>query len=376
METVIDYLKEYGQYSFREKPLNDVDSVILCMLSYLKFDGVVPNVRENRPSVTLAGIKEGPDYDKLFGDKRYELNNRRLVETILSGRRFNQLKMNCYMNLVHKDYETQFAALTFILDNGLAYVAFRGTDETLVGWKEDFNMAFLSPIPAQEYSVRYLNTVADMIRCPIYVGGHSKGGNLAIYSAMNCKPVFQERICGIYSLDGPGFRPELLENCHYELIQDRVVKIVPRESIIGMIFESDPNVKVVKCKGFGMSQHELFNWGVEKDQLRFAEEMNRGSDRTNQTLNRWVLSLNEFQIRTFVDTFYQVICSTQADNLIDLMADRKKTYNTVKNALKEVDPETSEVIKITFRMLLDLVSEQMKDKAKDFWHDIKTIVSK
>ena len=178
--TVIEYLQKYGDISFREKPLNDVDSLALCQLSYLKFDGMVSDVRHNGPSVTLREIAERPDVDKLFGDVRFEKENRALFEGMLSGRRFRDMKLNCYINLVEKEWETQFSAITFILDDGTLFLAFRGTDETIIGWKEDFNMAFLSPVPGQEYSVKYVNMVTGWLHQPFYIGGHSKGGNLAV----------------------------------------------------------------------------------------------------------------------------------------------------------------------------------------------------
>ena len=155
--TVIEYLKKYGDIPFREKPLNDVDSLALCQLSYLKFDGMVSDVRHNGPSVTLQEIAKRPDVEQLFGDVRFEKENRALFEGLLSGRRFRNMKLNCYINLVEKEWETQFSAITFILDDGTLFLAFRGTDETIVGWKEDFNMAFLNPVPGQEYSVKYVN---------------------------------------------------------------------------------------------------------------------------------------------------------------------------------------------------------------------------
>ena len=205
MATVLDYLKEYRDISFREMPMTEVDSLALCQLSYLKFDGLVPEVHENLPSVTLATLKKNPEFDKLFADVRYEEVNRALVDAMLSGKRYRNLKLNCYVNLVEKEWETQFSAITFLLEDGTVYLAYRGTDETIVGWKEDFNMAFLSPVPSQEYSVKYLNSVASRIKRPFYVGGHSKGGNLAVYSAMNCREEIQERIIRIYSMDGPVF---------------------------------------------------------------------------------------------------------------------------------------------------------------------------
>ncbi len=245
MGTVLDYIKEYGKYSFQEKPMTEVDSLALCQLSYLKFDGMVPDVKERCPSVTLESLKEHPDYEKLFADVRYEEVNRALIEGMLAAERFRDLQLNCYVNEIEKECETQFSAVTYTLNDGTVYVAYRGTDETLVGWKEDFNMAFLSPVPGQKFSVGYLNAVAERIQGPFYLGGHSKGGNLAVYAAMNCNPEIQERILKIFSMDGPGFRPEVMEACGYERIADRVVKILPHSSLVGMLFESDMRYKVV-----------------------------------------------------------------------------------------------------------------------------------
>ena len=164
--TVIEYLKKYGDIPFHEKPLNDVDSLALCQLSYLKFDGMVSDVRHNGPSVTLQEIAKRADVEQLFGDVRFEKENRALFEGLLSGRRFRNMKLNCYINLVEKEWETQFSAITFILDDGTLFLAFRGTDETIVGWKEDFNMALLNPVPGQEYSVKYVNMVTGWLHQP------------------------------------------------------------------------------------------------------------------------------------------------------------------------------------------------------------------
>lgn len=354
MATVLDYLKEYRDISFREMPMTEVDSLALCQLSYLKFDGLVPEVHENLPSVTLATLKKNPESDKLFADVRYEEVNRALVDAMLSGKRYRNLKLNCYVNLVEKEWETQFSAITFLLEDGTVYLAYRGTDETIIGWKEDFNMAFLSPVPSQEYSVKYLNSVASRIKRPFYVGGHSKGGNLAVYSAMNCREEIQERIIKIYSMDGPGFRPEVLERCNYSAVRSRVVKILPHSSLVGMLFESDMNFQVVESKKFGLAQHDPYTWLVEGEHLVRVNDIYERRKLMDNTLNEWILSLNEEQLRTFVDTLYQVIAASQADNLIDLTADWKKSMNGIVGALKEVDEETAKVLKEVIKSLFEM----------------------
>lgn len=360
MGTVLDYLREYGNRSFREKPLTEVDSLALCQLSYLKFDGLVPGVRENKASVTLQSLAEHADFDRLFSDVRYEKVNRELIREMLAGKRFANMKLNCYVNMVEKEWETQFSAVTYFLDDGTVYIAYRGTDENIVGWKEDFNMAFLSPVPGQEYSVKYLSAVAGRLHCPFYVGGHSKGGNLAVYSAMKCPSHIQERIVRVYSMDGPGFRPEVQEKGGYETIADRVVKILPHSSLVGMLFESDMRFQVVESKTFGLAQHDLYSWLVEEDHLVRVDDIYERRKRMDNALNQWILSLNEQQLRTFVDTLYQVIAASQADNLIEFTSEWKRSMNGMLAAMKEVDEETMKVLKEIVWSLFEIAGAQVR----------------
>lgn len=362
MGTVLDYLKEYGNRTFREKPMTEVDSLVLCQLSYLKFDGLVPDVRDKGRSITMKALAAHPEFDKLFGDIRYEKVNRELFQEMVAGKRFRSMRLNYYINLVEKQWETQFSAVTCFLDDGTVYLAYRGTDESIVGWKEDFNMAFRAPVPGQEYSVRYLNTVAGKLCRPFYVGGHSKGGNLAVYSAMNCQPRIQERIIRIYSMDGPGFRPEVLSGGEYGRIADRVVKILPHSSLVGMLFESDMRFQVVESKTFGLAQHDPYTWLVEEDHLLRADGIRERWLRRDNTLNQWILSLDEKHLRTFVDTLYQVIDASRADNIIEFTAEWKRSMNGMLAAMKEVDEETIKILKEMVKELFEIAGAQMRQE--------------
>jgi hypothetical protein len=360
MGTIIDYLDEYGDCSFADMPLNDVDSLLLCQLAYLKFDGLVPDAESRGEFVTIEDINNSKNKDNLFADERYEHDNRALFEGIVSGRRYRNMLVGCYVNLVDTEWETQFSAVTFIMDDGTVYVAFRGTDETIVGWKEDFNMAFMSPIPGQKYSVRYLNGVADRIQSDFYVGGHSKGGNLAMYSAMYCDENVRRRIKKVYSMDGPGFRPEILSGGKYEDIADKVVKILPHSSLVGMLFERDIHFQVVESITYGIAQHNPYTWRVEQGDFVREEELGEGAKLMDDTLNEWILSLSEEQLHAFVDTFYQIICASQAQDLIELSNDRKKSLNAVRMAAKDVDAQTQSVIKEIFKSLFEIFRLHME----------------
>lgn len=361
-DTMQTYLRDYGGISFMERPMNDVDSLVLCQFSYLKFDGLVPELKENRRSVTLMELAEHPQRERLFADERFEKENRELFAGMLSGRRFRNMKINCHINVVAKEWETQFSAVTFILEDGTIYVAFRGTDETIVGWKEDFNMAFLYPVPCQALSVKYLNMVTERFHNSFYVGGHSKGGNLAIYSAMNCAPHVQERILKIYCMDGPGFRPKVLEECGYDRIADRVVKLLPHSSMIGMIFEWDTRYRVVESRSFGLAQHDPYNWKIKDGEFVMAEEIYERARLANNTINEWIISLDEQKIKFFVDTVYQIISASEADDLISITADWKKSMNGVIGAMKELDEDTVDMLQETMRALFELARAQVKEE--------------
>lgn len=358
--TILEYVKESCNKSFYEEPLNDVDSLALCQFAYLKFDGIVPVVGSNLPSVTMEEVANHADYEKLFADVRYEKDNRALFEGMYKSRRFHNLKMNCYINIIEKEWETQFSAITFILEDGTPFVAFRGTDETIVGWKEDFNMAFLSPVPGQAYSVKYLNTVTGQFGDKFYIGGHSKGGNLAVYSAMNCAPSVKERIIKIYSMDGPGFRPEVLETLDFKSIEDREVKILPHSSLVGMLFGNEKDYRVVESKTYGLAQHNPYTWIVEDGKFEEVPKLYAKSIRGANTINEWLLSLDETQLKTFSDTFYTVLTASDADNLIQLTADWKKSANGIIGAIHDVDPKTEEILKEIVKALFEIMRTRMK----------------
>ncbi len=361
-DTVHAYLEEYGDIPFSERQMTDVDSLVLCQLAYLKFDGLVPEIKENKRSVTLQELAVHPDKEKLFADERFEKDNRRLFEGMLGGRRFCNLKLNCHINIVEKERQTQFCAVTFILEDSTIYVAFRGTDETIIGWKEDFNMGFLSQVPGQALSVKYLNMVTERFPNEFYVGGHSKGGNFAIYSAMHCAPSVQKRIRRIYSMDGPGFHPRVLEKCDYSQVADRVVKLLPHSSLVGMIFEWDTKYKVVEARKFGFAQHDPYNWKIRNGEFVIAEDIYERARHKTSTLNEWIMAQDEEHIRLFVDTLYEVIAASKADDLITITADWKKSTLGMITALKEVDEETVQVLKQIIRDLFELSRARKRER--------------
>ena len=403
MGTVLDYLKEYGDYTLTEMPFSEVDSLILSQFSYLKFDEIVPEAqgkqaqtampeapvmsaggerKEDRSEAAEHGVVQKAEmtgaaavsleemfrhekYDSLYGDERYRRDNTALFLGMYGSRRFHNTRITSYVNRIDLDTEMQFSAVTIHLPDGMVYVAFRGTDETIVGWKEDLNLAFSEPVPGQLMSVEYLNHTAETFAGDFYVGGHSKGGNLAVYAAMNCRKEVRDRIVTIYDHDGPGFRPEVKAQSAYGEIEGRIRKTVPRSSLVGMLLYSEGEYEVVESKTIGLAQHNPYTWLVKEDAFLIVKDIRTGRKFMDKALNQWILSLSQEEMHTFVDTFYQVILASETDNLIDLTGNWMKSLHRIRMALKEIEPETEQAIWQIMRALLDIISANMKERFRN-----------
>lgn len=362
MGTILDYLKEYGDYFLEEKPFSDVDSLVLSQFAYLKFDGMVPGLGENKPMVTMYDLVNHESYDHLYADERYREDNTALFLGIYRSRRFGGMKIGNYVNRIELDRETQFSAVTYRLSDGIYYVAFRGTDENIVGWKEDLNLAFSEPVPGQLMSVEYLEKTAESIQGEFCVGGHSKGGNLAVYSSMYCKPEVRQRISRIYDHDGPGFRPEVKRKSAYAEIESRIHKTIPRSSLVGMLLYTDGVYQVVESRTIGVAQHNPYTWLIDGDSFHIVEEIRAGRKFMDDALNEWILSLSQEQMHTFVDTLYQIVLASETDNLIDFTGNWSQSLHKIGAALKEVDPQTAKMIIQIMKMLFETVSANAKER--------------
>lgn len=374
MKGIVSYIKEYGKYTLQEMPLNEVDTLILSQLSYLKFDSMVPSPTANQPSVTLKSILKHEAYEELYADKRYEKVNRSLFQAAASSKRFGNLKLNNYISLLDEDWELQFSAMTFLFEDGLVYVAFRGTDENMVGWKEDFNMAYMCPIPAQEKAVQYLNLVGEHIARDFVVGGHSKGGNLAVYGAMMCKKTTQSRICAIYSHDGPGFLPQILQKPEFSMIHDRIHKLIPRSSVVGMMLQTQENYEVVECRKFGILQHDPFNWIVEENHFVKADNIHIHSALSDNSVNQWMANMDEEQRKEFIDQLFGIFETAGVTNLSDFKTEWKSLLPAIMTAIEQMGSESKDMMKVIFKNLFDEISMAVKTKVIEKVEEIQQLL--
>ena len=358
-ENVIDYVNEY-QYSFRERPFSEVDSLVLSQIVYFKMKGLIPTLERQEDFVPFSVLMEEKNHKKLFRDKRYRKDNMALAFAVLGSRRYQNLALNYHIDILDKVMEIQFSAITFRLEDDLYYVAYRGTDENLVGWKEDLFLAFSEPGLGQLYSAKYLEKAAVRIPCDFYVGGHSKGGNLATFSVMCASPSLQNRIKAVFSHDGPGMKQEVQDRYHYDAIADKVQKTIPKASLVGMLMENSDRCQIVASNRFGLGQHNPYMWKIRDGQFVSEEKLTGNALLLKSVLNDWISSLEDEQIHLFADLLFQVLEASESDNLIDFAADWKKSLAGIYQALKELEPDRWEEVDALIKSFLEAMRESTR----------------
>ncbi len=371
MGNIVSYLEEYGHLSFAELAFNEVDALVLAQFSYLKFDGLIPKITDEKDNVSFLHLAGHMNEMIVFSDERFGKDNRLLFEQMLNSRRFSSAYFNYYASIIDENVETQFCAFTCFLEYELPVVVYRGTDENFVGWKEDFNMAFKKPVPGQHLAKLYLNQVGGLIFSDFMVCGHSKGGNLAVYSSMNTYPDIRNRIKRIYSFDGPGFRPEILKSEDYDAISDKIEKYIPKSSIVGMLLEEHEDYLVVDSHSIGVLQHNPFTWSVKDASFVSKKEVYKGRQFMNESLNEWILTLNDEQLEVFGDTLFHILEGCEMKNLVEVTQDWKTGINNMIRASKEVDAGTRDKIYEILRILGEIVKDNAKDNLDSIRETIK-----
>lgn len=357
MKNILNYIKENSR-TFEEYPFNEVDSLILSQLSYLNLSNVVPSVNEDGKSVTLRGVADNPHYDEMFNIFWMTDKEAKLLSLASQSPRFSDIELNYYEDVLEESPDAQFSAVTFLLPDESVYIAFRGTDATLLGWKEDMKLAYSKPLESQRLASEYLNHVAKKTTCPIRVGGHSKGGNLATYGAMMCDGDVRMRILDIFNHDGPGFRPEILSSGYYHVIEDRIHKYIPKSSIVGIIFEGD-KYDIVESYGVGALQHNAFSWKIEDGAFKRTVKKSFSKIATNDTINEWIFSLSEEEIDIFVNSLYDMLSARDAKSLEDLKKNPIKSFAAASGKYKELSEDNQKILEEILDRLKSIYGENL-----------------
>lgn len=358
MTNVFDYLLWRGDLTLEQSPFQDVDGLILTCLAYHFFVDVLKQYDASpvRIEDLAQKVKDLPQ-EKLHVRDPQDLV---LLQLMGQSQRFQNMEVCYYVDHVNIENEAQFAAVTVLLGDGTFFVAYRGTDLSLVGWKEDFNMSFLDFVPAQIAASAYLMYVAQRIPGDIRVGGHSKGGNLAVFAAAVCPCKIQERILCVYNHDGPGFQEGMLRFQGYRTMNSKIHSFVPESSIIGMLMNHQGGYVVVKSGEKGLLQHDPYSWEVSGKDFVCLESVSMESKFWNRTLKNWLKSLTPQKREKFVDALFEILSSTQADEQGDVVLSPKNAYRTLQT-LKDEDEETKEAIFDGLRLLWDATKKTAGD---------------
>ena len=321
--------------AFDERPLSDVDSLVLACLSYFRYQGEAVRTSEGAPVQELFRAEW---LEAMTRDLWDPAGLVRLLALVAASPRFRDVRVCDYVDDFDEAAEKQFSACVLRLPGGGAYVSFRGTDNTLVGWKEDFNMAFETGVPSQVAAVSYLERVAPAIDGPLYLGGHSKGGNLAVCAAARCGGDVAARVARVFSHDGPGFTEEALADELWRERANLVSKTVPRSSVIGMLFERQEDYAVVDSSTMGLTQHDPFSWVVEGADFKLLEGLGRGARLVDRGLNEWISSMTREEREGFVETLFSVLGAAGEDTFTELGANWQAAVPAMLRRIGELEP--------------------------------------
>ncbi|MBQ0039444.1 MAG: DUF2974 domain-containing protein [Treponema sp.] len=367
MSDLLDYIDWRGDISFESSPLNEVDALVFCQLSYINFTSVVPSSFTD--GISMAAVLEAfaslPDLESRKTQGAF-INTKTwtLLEKAATCRRFRDVKLCGYMDKYIPETTEQFSATTFATGQ-FNFIAYRGTDDTMVGWNEDFNLAYLDKVPAQEDALLYLENAAADLEGTIIIGGHSKGGNLAVYAASKAGPSIVDRVMAIYNNDGPGFKAEFFQEQGFLSAAGKIQSFVPEFSIVGMLFSHVDEYVTVESTGSGIMQHDPFTWKVHGPRFRQLEDTNSKSKYIEKTVNGWINKLNIEQKKVFVTSLFGMLKDTGVSTNTDLASmSHDEIFRIIRN-VAEADRQTRKMLFETFRLLAKTAVESIQDQHKD-----------
>lgn len=367
MANMMDYLLWRGDLAFTQAEFNEVDNLILAELVYVDFNGIVPGM-EQKSSITLKEasrifFEHHTDEEieaKVSSTKAAAFLMREMAKT----KRFAEAELANYIEDISLREQSQFCAMTIKLEDGSIFVSYSGTDNTMIGWKENFNMSFLSETPGQLKAVEYLNAVMSPVQGQIRVGGHSKGGNLSVYASVHCKPAVQERILEVYSNDGPGFTESMIKKEEYHKMLPKIHTIIPRSSIVGMLLEHEEEYEVVESSQSGPMQHDAMSWEVLGASFVRVKSVAEGSILLDRTIKAWIGKMDVKQREEFVDTLFAVLEEGKINTVDDLAQIKVKKLFELLKLRSTLDKENQDIMKKTLKLLAEESNRTFRDAMK------------
>ena len=365
MGNIMDYISWRGDLTFAQSPFNEVDNLILACLSYVNLDRI-PAVTRQKGIELKKLVKE---FKKLHTIKELEADKSfiRLAPFMMfemaESVRFGNCVIRNYVNEIVTEVEQQFSAVEIVLDDGTSYISFRGTDDTIIGWKEDFNLS-TGVVPAQERAVEYMQRISDKASGMLRVGGHSKGGNLAIYGSVMCKSV-HDKILEIYSNDGPGFSKEFQESPETAEMMPKIIRIIPEYSIIGTLLEHEKQPIIVASTSRGLLQHDGFSWEVQGPGLVRRDSLNKTALRFIEILHKWIDGMDMEQKRLLIEDLFATLQASGYENLSEVQSGGLKSLAAMVKRLDKFAPESRGMMQELLTAICGGWLEQLQEHTKD-----------
>ena len=361
MKNMLDYMKEFGHLSFEERAFSEIDALVLTELEYLPLEKVVPSDENGENFVTVKEIAEYMKEHKkqLFDENPMMVTEERheVSQVIAEAPRFQSLKFFGAVSIWDKDTTKQFAAITVEVEPDVRLVIFRGTDDSLIGWKEDFLMTYSPLIAAQMDAKEYLAKQASLFDGDLMVSGHSKGGNLALYAAATQKEDVQLRIVDIFCFDSPGLYRSVVETKGYQNIVPLAMRYIPQDALVGLMLESEVPYVIVKSNAIGAMQHSAMTWGIEDGQFVKVEKLTKSSQLNDQTFKKWTETVSDEELELFWNVFFELLFTAGIETVNDLYGQFMHCVQEFLKATRKMDEEKRELL---VRIALLLVSTRFE----------------
>ncbi len=362
MANIIDYVKWRGDLNLKVSEFNEIDSLILNRFSYFPLDSII----QKKEEVSIKELSER--FERANKEKLKILwkDDADLFPVMGKSKRFGEMLALEYINKIETKTEKQFSAVTIILPDNTIYISFRGTDNTLIGWKEDFNMSFRGHLPSQIEAKEYLENIAKKYPYKkIRLGGHSKGGNLAVYASIFASPKVKKRIISVYNNDGPGFNDDIINTEEYKNSIEKVITYIPQDSIFGKLLNHEEKYAVVQSTAKGVMEHDVYSWQVIGKSFVILEEVTNGSKFMDKTIKNWLNDLDLATREQVIDIVFEIINSTEAKTIGDLKLSLMKNAKIILASYSHIKPEDRKMITATITAFIGILKENVKEEYKN-----------
>lgn len=356
MANVCDYVKWRGDLSLEQSEFNEIDNLILSRFSYFPFDNIIKETE----IVTIKELSERfkkQDVSKLPILWKDDVD---LFPLMGESKRYGEMYATKYINKIDVEQEKQFSAITILMPDNTIFVSYRGTDNTIVGWKEDLNMSFKSHIASQISAKKYLEMIAkEYPNKKIRIGGHSKGGNIAVYAATFVSNEIKDRIINVYNNDGPGFCDDVIETPEYQEMIKKVHTYIPQSSVIGRLMNHREKYTVIESVQKGIMQHDLYSWEVLGKAFVTLEEVTNESEFVDKTIKEWLENVEPAKREQVIDVVFDILNTTDAQTMKELKNNWFSSAKTMMASYKNIDKDTKDIIWQTLNELFKVAKDNV-----------------